>query len=252
MLRRLSRPAALSALLLGLQALDGGAQSSGAQLSGTPPSGLGLPEGHRLVYRQAFDRAPALGELLFSDSAAWRFAPGRAGEPGSLELVGGSGYSPLYRSPLNIALVRDLWLGDFVMEVEALQTGREYGHRDLCFFFGFENAARFYYVHLATTPDERAHNIFLVDGAARRPTAEVPRSGVDWGTGEWRQMRIERSLGEGSIRVFFDGREVLEATDRTVGWGRVGVGSFDDSGRFRNLQVWAPEVRAAEPSPFGG
>jgi hypothetical protein len=30
---------------------------------------------------------------------------------------------------------------------------------------------------------------------------------------------------------------MLSATDKTLTWGRVGVGSFDETGEFRNLEL---------------
>jgi hypothetical protein len=39
--------------------------------------------------------------------------------------------------------------------------------------------------------------------------------------------------------IFFDGSKsaVLSATDTTIKSGRVGVGSFDDTAEFRNIEV---------------
>ena len=129
---------------------------------------------------------------------------------------------------------------------QLLQTGREYGHRDLCLFYGFVDAAHYAYVHLATTPDANAHNVFLVDGADRRPLASIPAEGVDWGTDEWHRVRVERAGTQ--VRVFFDRAPdpLFVVEDPTSGVGRVGVGSFDDTGRFAELVVWAAEVYPPE------
>ena len=32
----------------------------------------------------------------------------------------------------------------------------------------------------------------------------------------------------------------MRGTDKTFGWGMIGVGSFDDSGRYRNITVEGP------------
>ena len=229
-------PAAVAVTALALCLSSGALQTEAHQTGGT--------NSDRLVYSQDFGSASSLEDFVFSDERAWRWSDG------SLELASQSQYQPEHRSPLNIALIGGLEVRDFVLEVEALQTGREYGHRDLCFFFGFERAQRFYYAHLATTPDDRAHNVFLVDDAARRRVGELQTEGVDWGQKTWRQVRIERA-GE-RIRVYFDrsSEPTLEANNATIGWGRVGFGSFDDTGRFRNVRLWAPEVRTSEGDPF--
>ena len=207
----------------------------------------GVPDGYDLVYSQDFAEATALDDFTFSDKQAWKY--GNEEGRGFLDLKGGSKYKPKHRSPLNIALIDDLLLADFVLEAEAWQTGREYGHRDLSLFFGFEGPNRYYYAHLATEPDDRAHNIFLVDNADRAPLGAIPDQGVDWGKG-WKKVRVERR--DGSIRVYFDGeKEPTVSTDRDpLGWGRVGFGSFDDSGRFGKVRIWAPETNKAATSAF--
>ncbi len=207
----------------------------------------GVPDGYELVYSQDFTDATALDDFTFSDQRAWGYAAGDW--RGYLELKGGSKYEPKHRSPLNIALIDDLLLADFVLEAEAWQTGREYGHRDLSLFFGFEGPNRYYYAHLATEPDDRAHNIFLVDNADRAPMGAVPDEGVDWGRG-WKRVRVERQ--DGALRVYFDGgKQPTVSTDRDpLGWGRVGFGSFDDTGRFSQILIWAPSSREARDPAF--
>lgn len=207
----------------------------------------GVPDGYELVYTQDFADASVLDDFTFSDKRAW--GHGKDDGRGYLDLKGGSKYKPKYRSPLNIALIDDLLLADFVLEVEAWQTGREYGHRDLSLFFGFEEPNRYYYAHLATEPDDRAHNIFLVDNADRAPMGAIPDEGVDWGRG-WKRVRVERQ--DGSLRVYFDGeKQPTVSTDRDpLGWGRVGFGSFDDTGRFSRIRIWAPSSRRAESPAF--
>ena len=207
----------------------------------------GVPDGYELVYSQDFTEASALDDFTFSDQRAWRY--GEGDWRGYLDLKGGSNYKPKHRSPLNIALIDNLLLADFVLEAEAWQTGREYGHRDLSLFFGFEGPNRYYYAHLATEPDDRAHNIFLVDNADRAPMGTIPEEGVDWGRG-WKRVRVERQ--DGSLRVYFDGERqpTVEADRDPLGWGRVGFGSFDDTGRFSKIRIWAPETRKATKPGF--
>lgn len=199
----------------------------------------------------------SLGDLQafdLSDPAAWSTS-NRVGPDGEevtcLELVGSSDYSPPHRSPRSIALVQDLVVGDFTLVADVMQTGREYGHRDFCLFFGFEDPANFYYVHLASSPDNHAHNVFLVDDAARVRIAEIPAAGVDWGTERWHRLRLERELETGLIRVWFDEEQVLETTDTSHGRGRLGFGSFDDTGSVGSVWLQAPDA-ALEPtsSPF--
>lgn len=183
----------------------------------------------------------ALDEFQFTDRNAWRWSD--AGDLPSLELHAGSAYQPPVRSPRSIALL-PYEVSDFVFEADLLQTGREYGHRDLCLFFGYQDPSHFYYVHMATSPDQNAHNIFLVDGAPRRPLLPVQEQGVEWGTDDWHAVRLERQ-GK-AIRLSFDGQELFSVEDETFPVGRVGVGSFDDTGRFARIRLCSPQF-AGQP-----
>jgi hypothetical protein len=185
----------------------------------------------------------AIDAFAFSDAAAWRVSADGRGR--SLELHGASRYQPPHRSPLNIALLTDLAVGDFVLEADLKQTGRDYGHRDMCVFFGFQDPAHFYYAHIATKTDDHAHNVFIVDGAARRKISTFTTDGVDWGRDAWHRVRVERSLETGVIRVFFDRMDepIMEAQDRTFGFGHVGFGSFDDTGRIDDIRLVGPGLQ---------
>ena len=203
--------------------------------------------GHLLLYED-FTTGGSLDGFTFSDNEAWSYGmdeesvAGEGGLPRSyMALHQASQFKPPHRSPLSYALVKDLTLTDFELQFEVAQTGRNYAHRDLCFFFGYVDEAHYYYVHLATKPDPNAHNVFLVDGAARRPLCPVPEAGVDWGNpGQWHTVRLIRKGAEGHLQVFFDGDMTHEIADATLPEGRIGFGSFDDTGRIRQLLVWEP------------
>jgi hypothetical protein len=172
-----------------------------------------------------------LHSFEFTDRGAFRIADD-GGRP-CLELFREADYAPPHRSPKGMAIVIGGGVDDFVLEVEAKQTGREYPHRDLVFVFGWRDAAHFCYAHLASGADASAHHIQLVDGADRRPVTTWRTSGVAWGDG-WHRIRVERR-GH-SVTVGFDGEPVLRG--EVPAWrGSVGLGSFDDTGRFRELRV---------------
>ncbi len=207
-----------------------------AACAATQDAGAEEAEPGRVVFKEDFSSAASLQRFVFSDPAVWRW------EADSLALIGPSSYEPPHRSPRSIALFTDGALADFVLEARLMQTGREYGHRDLCLFFGFQDPANYYYVHLATTPDQNAHNVFLVDDAARRPLAPIASQGVAWGTDVWHRVRLER---EGAtIRVSFDAQLLFEIEDATHGAGWIGFGSFDDRGRVDDVKIRGRQVEA--------
>lgn len=199
-------------------------------------------------YTQDFENTESIRDFIFSDAALWRI--GETNGNHYLELTGkNSAYKPPHRSPTSIALLTKFQAGDFVLEVDALQTTREYGHRDACFFFGFQNPAQFYYSHVATKQDDHAHQIFRVAHAPRIKFTSSSTKGVDWGDQAWRRIRVERKGAK--VSVSMDGTVVQEGEDATFGAGWLGVGSFDDTVRFDNLRVTAPgKIDQAAPAGF--
>jgi hypothetical protein len=141
-----------------------------------------------------------------------------------------SAYEPPHRSPLNIALLKDVVVGDFVLEARVRSTARDYNHRDVCVIFGHQDPARFYYTHLGKKTDDHANQIFIVNGAPRRKISSRTTEGTPWTDG-WHRIRVTRRVSDGRIEVFFDdfSRPAQTAQDRTFVWGRVGLGTFDDT-----------------------
>lgn len=171
------------------------------------------------------------GDWDFTDPAAFRWA--NDGARGCLELFAASRYQPPHRSPLGLAILRAPELGDLTLRVQCQQTGREYPHRDLVLVFAHRDADHFAYAHLASRGDDQAHQLMLVDGADRRPVTTARSVGVAWGDG-WHELELRRRGTH--VEVRFDGAVALAG--EVPPWrGRVGLGSFDDTGRFRDLRL---------------
>jgi hypothetical protein len=208
-----------------------------------------VPKGYALSYQQSFERDGALKDFVMSDTKAWNF--GKEEKGGSLELSAQSDYKPAIRSPFNIALIKNKVFGDFVVEADVVQTGKEYGHRDMCFFFGFQDPAHFYYAHIATKTDDHAHNIFIVNNEPRAKISKTTTEGVNWGLDIWHKVRIERTLQDGMIKVYFDDLTVpiMTAQDKTFGEGFIGFGSFDDTGKVDNIRIWSKTPPSEKAAP---
>ncbi len=183
--------------------------------------------------------AQAAESLSFTDATAWREIRDEELPGPCLELfkVGSDvAYQPPVRSPLSMAVVASREFGDMSLRVKARQTGRDYGHRDLIVVFAYVDATHFAYAHLASKADATAHHIMVVDGAPRAAVSTWRSQGVDWGRG-WHDLQVIRDGDD--VEVRFDGAPVLRGAVPT--WrGRVGVGSFDDTGRFAGLHVDGP------------
>ncbi|WP_235296256.1 hypothetical protein [Portibacter marinus] len=192
---------------------------------------------HALLYSQDFTQSD-LSDFYFTDSSAWKWSDG------SLELFGKSDYQPPFRSPHNIAILKDIVVSDFVLEVDLKQTGREYGHRDMCLFFNINDPANFYYVHIASVADDHAHNIFLVNNEARRKIGTETTEGANWGN-QWNKVKVIRDASEGTIKIYFNDMDkpIMKASDLHFSAGHIGFGSFDDTGMIDNIKLWGKKAQ---------
>ncbi|MGE5195176.1 MAG: hypothetical protein ACM3U2_22005 [Deltaproteobacteria bacterium] len=220
-------------------ALTAGAEkSTDATSDGKPPARemQGLP----LAFFDNFDSENA-ARWEPSDPKAWKI----------IEQNGNGLYSQFQqsqvktpvRSPFNRALVKDLVIGDFVLDVKLQSTIKDYDHRDMCLFFGFQDQAHLYYVHFGKKADDHANQIFIVNNEPRKKISATSTAGTPWTDG-WHHARVVRMIESGTIEVFFDDMQkpVMTATDKTFLWGQVGIGTFDDTGNFDDVIVYGKKV----------
>lgn len=148
-----------------------------------------------------------------------------------------SEYQPPFRSPLHIALVKDLSVGNVEISFRVRSTLDTGDHRDCCVFFGYQDDKHFYYVHVGAKPDPHSGQIMIVNKAPRlaltKNTKETP-----WDD-QWHTVKLIRNIETGMIQLFFDDmtKPHMEVADKTFGAGRIGIGSFDDLNEFDDIMV---------------
>jgi hypothetical protein len=195
-----------------------------------------------LVYRDDFEQGAEHWQP--TDAKAWKVGE----ESGNrfYSLFQQSKYQPPHRSPLNFSLIRDVVVGDFALEARVRSTVKDYGHRDMCLVFGYQDPGHFYYVHLGKKTDDHANQIFIVNGSPRTKISTKTSDGTDWND-DWHQVKVVRRVADGTIEVFYDDLEtpVMTARDKTFVWGQVGVGSFDDTGDWDDVKLYG--VRILKP-----
>jgi hypothetical protein len=172
-----------------------------------------------------------------TDPKAWKVVTDPDGKPYYSQFQQ-SKYKPPYRSPFNIALLKGYDVSDFILEAKVQSTGKDGPHRDMCLFFDYQDPAYFYYVHIAKRADDHANQIFIVNGAARDKISTKTTPGTPWDA-QWHHVKIVRTVADGKIAVYFDDMKTpaMTATDRTFTHGRVGIGSFDDSGNWTDIKL---------------
>ncbi|MFN4259710.1 MAG: hypothetical protein ACK4RK_10455 [Gemmataceae bacterium] len=208
-----------------------GASADDKTTSGTLP----------LLISEDFEKGAARWEP--TDPKAWKIVATDQGNVFSQFQQ--SQYKPPHRSPYNIALLKDVIVGDFVLEAKVQSTGRDNPHRDMCLFFGYQDPAHFYYVHLGKKTDDRANQIFIVNAADRTKISTKTTPGTNWTEG-WHRVKITRNVQDGAMAIYFDDMKepAMTATDKTFTWGRVGIGSFDDSGNWDDIKLYGIRVEA--------
>jgi len=179
------------------------------------------------------------------DPKAWKMT--KLGENFVFELFQQSKVMNPVRSPFNRCLIKDVTVGDFVFDLKFQSTKKDYPHRDLCLFFGFQDPSHHYYVHFGKRTDDHANQIFIVNEKPRTKISTKTTAGTNWDD-EWHHARIIRNVQSGKIEVYFDDMEtpVMTATDKTFTWGQVGIGSFDDIGRFDDIYLFGDKVSKPE------
>jgi hypothetical protein len=222
-MRRLAGPAA--ALLAGLVAVGSLAAQGSASARQSASS--------HASFRPDLSSAERLDEWTLDGNGAWAIRDGlllleKAGKPaGSI------------RRPGALAILQTPPLGDASIEVELRSDAPEdVIRRDLLLVAGWQSPTRFYYVHLSAVRDAVHNGIFVVDAADRRRIDDLSDR-PPLKDRAWHRARLVRSASTGRLEVFVDGEAtpIMAATDRSIPSGRLGVGSFDDTGAFRGIRV---------------
>lgn len=177
------------------------------------------------------------GAWKFADPAAWAWS--QAGATPVLTLKRQQDFKPKVRSPFNIAWLTTADWESFTLTVEARLTKFDAGNNDLCIAFARQSETRFYYAHLGEKADGVHHQIHLVDNADRKAITTTRTEGTFWRPGTWHRLKIIHDTASGKISAYFDDMEnpALTAKDGTLNHGWIGIGSFDDLGEFRNLEI---------------
>jgi hypothetical protein len=140
------------------------------------------------------------------------------------------------RRPQQFGLVKGVTVGSFTLETRVRREGGS-----MMIAFNYVDSLHFYYTHLSQDPGRKVdvHNgIFLVDGAPRRRIAGIEADPVLPDT-NWHKVRVERDVASGLIKVFVDAEAQprFSVVDKTFKCGRVGLGSFDETGDYADVKL---------------
>jgi hypothetical protein len=161
----------------------------------------------------------------------------RAGGSEILQLIKGREPAPGPRRPAQFALTEVPPYRSLTVEADVRPEARS-----LMIVFAYRDAAHFDYAHLSsdTAAKQPVHNgIFHVYGGERvRISAEDgPASFPE--TRRWYHIVLTHDAVQRTVAVTVDGLPVpaLRATDLSLGAGKIGLGSFDETADFKNLKI---------------
>lgn len=152
---------------------------------------------------------------------------------------------------LDMKLKHDFSFSAQVKCTDGLESGR-----DVVLVFNYQSPQKYYYAHLSNDNTIMPHNgIFIVDGADRRridtPGLSNPPP-TRMNDMLWHDARVDRNNVTGSIEVFVDDMQtpLMKAIDHTFLSGKIGFGSFDNTGEIRNIEVYEGNKRLWEVDDF--
>jgi hypothetical protein len=154
-----------------------------------------------------------------------------------LRLVTHRGPLPGPRRPIQFALTEVPHYSRLTVEADVTALGRS-----LMIVFAYRDEAHFDYAHLSTdtAAKQPVHNgIFHVYGGERVRISSERGPAAFGESGHWYHVKLTHDAATGAVAVTVDGKAVpaLEAVDRSLGPGKIGLGSFDETGAFKNVKI---------------
>jgi hypothetical protein len=160
-----------------------------------------------------------------------------AGGSTILHLVTHRGPLPGPRRPCQIAVADTQNFEKVVFEADLRPL-----QKSMIVVFCYRDPAHFNYAHLSTDTgvQQPVHNgVFHVFGGERVRISSQEGPPAFAKTGDWCHVRLVHDGKSGEVRVSVNGREVtaLHAVDLSLKSGKIGVGSFDETGDFKNIKI---------------
>jgi len=162
-------------------------------------------------------------------------------------LVPGQPPPGLPRRPQKYALAETAPFRKVTLEAEVRRNGRS-----LVLIYAWQDEAHFNYAHISSDAAEKVHvhnGMFHIFGGERVRIS--PLDGPpSLPTQDWTPVRLIFDGDSGRCIVIVNGKRnpSLEAVDLSLRYGRVGLGSFDETGNFRNVRI---RGQTRQPSGIG-
>jgi len=183
--------------------------------------------------------AATAGETIQAFGHSWTVQQGSdwSVENGAMRLkVAGEPVAGQPRRPQKFAILESKPYRKVTVEAEMKHNGRS-----LIIVYGWQDADHYNYAHISSDEavKQNVHNgVFHVfkGERARISSLDGPASFTDK---EWTPVKLVFDGETGKCYVEVNGKRnpSLEAVDLSLRWGRVGLGSFNETGDFRNVKI---------------
>jgi hypothetical protein len=166
------------------------------------------------------------------DQADWKI------DNDTLELIAGKEPpSTLPRRPMQFALA-----GTKPFKGVHLEADVKPYKRSLIIVYAYRDSAHFDYAHLSTDTGTKqpVHNgIFHVYGGERVRISAPDGPPAFAESNRWYHVVLDQNGTSGEVTVTVDGKPVpaLHAVDLSLTEGKVGIGSFDETGAFKAVSI---------------
>ena len=152
-------------------------------------------------------------------------------------LVGKDPPSTGPRRPMQFAVAQTADFSKVMVEADLKPLARS-----LMIVFAYRDSAHFNYAHLSTdtaTKESHHNGIFHVYGGERVRISSESGPAAFAATNHWYHVVLTHDGRTGMVQVNVDGKSVpaLRATDVSLTSGKVGLGSFDETGEFKNVKI---------------
>lgn len=175
----------------------------------------------------------------FGNSWTVQQASDWAMEGGTLRLrVAGEPPAGQPRRPQKYALLDSKPYKKVTVEAEMKHNGRS-----LIIVYGWQDKDHYNYVHISSDEavKQNVHNgVFHVFGGERsRISALDGPASFTTNAEEWTPVKFVFDGDSGKVYVEVNGKRnpSLEAVDLSLRWGRIGLGSFNETGDFRKVKI---------------
>jgi hypothetical protein len=141
------------------------------------------------------------------------------------------------RRPQQFAIAETPDFNNVTIDVEVMPR-----RRSLIIVYNYRDATHFDYVHLSTDTGTKqpVHNgVFHVFGGERVRISSQAGPAAFPEKDRWYRVHLVQNGENGSVHAEVDGKAIpaLHAVDLSLSSGRIGIGSFDEIGDFKNVKI---------------